>query len=186
MLLETAFTYISALFSFDKCSQRPCLGVSALFSFEKRSQIPCHCVSALSSFEKCSQRPFLDVSALFNFETWHGDQKPVWLLFLSEGRVQAGLNNLKSQITLCPMFKGSLPGLPNFSWHNIPKLEMQTKWPRHIPNSRKIYQMVLQYSKWPYIIPIFFIPRLSNSDFWYVTILSGNPDRSNKRHTPTY
>jgi hypothetical protein len=148
MLLETAFTYISALFSFDKCSQRPCLGVSALFSFEKRSQIPCHCVSALSSFEKCSQRPFLDVSALFNFETWHGDQKPVWLLFLSEGRVQAGLNNLKSQITLCPMFgsRGRSQGCQIF-------LDTTYQNWKCKPNDHDIYQIPVKYTKWSYNIP---------------------------------
>jgi hypothetical protein len=41
------------------------------------------------------------------------------------------------------------------------------------------YQMALIYSKWPWIIQTFFIPRPSknypNSDFWFEKIPSDNP-----------
>jgi hypothetical protein len=42
-------------------------------------------------------------------------------------------------------------GLPDFSWHNIPKRgEKCTKLPQHyVPNDRIIYQMAVKYSKWP-------------------------------------
>jgi hypothetical protein len=53
------------------------------------------------------------------------------------------------------------PGLPDFSWYNIPKrvklitrykkyrmAAKHTKWPQNIPNGNKIYQMDTKYTKW--------------------------------------
>jgi hypothetical protein len=69
------------------------------------------------------------------------------------------------------------PGLPEFSWHNIPKGGKYTKLPQHIPivykiipNGRKIYQMSVKYTnifhcKTHQNLPIF--------DFWFENIPSG-------------
>jgi hypothetical protein len=38
------------------------------------------------------------------------------------------------------------PGLPDLSWHNIPKRE-------NIPNGHKMYQMATNCTKWPQIVP---------------------------------
>jgi hypothetical protein len=37
-------------------------------------------------------------------------------------------------------------GLPDFSWHNIPKRE---KWTQNIPNGHKIDKLAVKYTKWP-------------------------------------
>jgi hypothetical protein len=37
-------------------------------------------------------------------------------------------------------------GLPDFSWHNIPKWEKYTKWPQNRPNGLKIDQMAIKYA----------------------------------------
>jgi hypothetical protein len=36
------------------------------------------------------------------------------------------------------------PGLPDFSWYNIPKLGKYTKLSPNIPNVHKIYQMAVK------------------------------------------
>jgi hypothetical protein len=36
------------------------------------------------------------------------------------------------------------PGLPDFSWYNIPKREKYTKLPQNVPNVHEIYQMALK------------------------------------------
>jgi hypothetical protein len=52
-------------------------------------------------------------------------------------------------------------GLPDSSWHNLPKWEKvpncpkNTKLPQNIPNVYKLYQMAVIYSKWPKIVPKF-------------------------------
>jgi hypothetical protein len=56
------------------------------------------------------------------------------------GRAWHLLNQKCSQIK--PIFNS---GLPDFSWHNIPKRGEFTKWPQTIPNGHKIYQMT---GKW--------------------------------------
>jgi hypothetical protein len=45
------------------------------------------------------------------------------------------------------------PGLPHFSWYNIPKRGENIKWPQNISNGHKIYQMATKYIKWPQNIP---------------------------------
>jgi hypothetical protein len=35
-------------------------------------------------------------------------------------------------------------GLPDFSWHNIPKREKYTKCPQNIPNGHKIFPMAVK------------------------------------------
>jgi hypothetical protein len=44
---------------------------------------------------------------------------------------------------------GTGPGLPDFSWYNIPKREKYTKGPKNIPNGHKIYQTAIKHNKWP-------------------------------------
>jgi hypothetical protein len=40
-------------------------------------------------------------------------------------------------------------GLPDFSWHNVPKWGKYTKWPQEIPKCLKIDQMAGKFTKWP-------------------------------------
>jgi hypothetical protein len=69
--------------------------------------------------------------------------------------------------------------LPNFSWHNIPKLgeihQISTKYPK----GKTMYEMAEIYSKWSKNAPAFSVPRPSkiypNWDFWFEDIPSGNP-----------
>jgi hypothetical protein len=50
-------------------------------------------------------------------------------------------------------------GLPDFTWHNLPKREnypttiKQTKWQQNILNSNKICQMATKYIKWQQNVP---------------------------------
>jgi hypothetical protein len=73
----------------------------------------------------------------------------------------------------------SLPWLPEFPWHNIPKWGKYTKLPQNIPNYHKIYQMTTKYTKWPQNKPTLSITRPSkiypNWDFWFENIPYGNP-----------
>jgi hypothetical protein len=59
-------------------------------------------------------------------------------------------------------FKSSKPGLPDFSWHNIPKTgkinQMTikfTKFPQNLPNFHKIYQISTKFTKFPQNLPNF-------------------------------
>jgi hypothetical protein len=72
----------------------------------------------------------------------------------------------------------SWPGLPDFSWYNIPKrgkiyqiATKYTKWPQNISNGRKIYQIHIKYTKIYYCKTHQNLPKLG---FW---VWSGNPAR---------
>jgi hypothetical protein len=59
---------------------------------------------------------------------------------------------LGKYVTYDPEKSAYGPGLPDFSWYMIPKLEkmyqMNTKynkWSKNIPNVRKIFQMAIKY-----------------------------------------
>jgi hypothetical protein len=41
-------------------------------------------------------------------------------------------------------------GVPDFSWHNIPKRGDIYQMTATLPNGHKIYQLAVKYSKWPY------------------------------------
>jgi hypothetical protein len=63
---------------------------------------------------------------------------------------------LKQGGPLCDRLASSLslqqvpgPGLPDFSWGKIPRLEKDTKWTQNVPDGHKISQMAVKYSKWP-------------------------------------
>jgi hypothetical protein len=66
-------------------------------------------------------------------------------------------------------------GLPDFSWHNIPKrgnmyipnCQSITQWPYKIPNGHKMYQHFPLYLRPSKIYP--------DWDFWFEKIPSGNP-----------
>jgi hypothetical protein len=70
-------------------------------------------------------------------------------------------------------------GLPHFSWYKHTKMEKYTKWLQTIPNGHKLYQMVVNYSKWWQSMTTFSSPRPSkfypNWDFWFENKPSGNP-----------
>jgi hypothetical protein len=53
-----------------------------------------------------------------------------------------------------------VPGLPDFSWHNIPKWGKIYQIATKLPNGLNKYQMAVIYSEWPYNISTFSIPRL--------------------------
>jgi hypothetical protein len=86
---------------------------------------------------------------------------------------------------------GSKAGLPDFSWHNIPKWGKIYQIATKLPKGHKIYQMAVVYSKSPLNTPTFSIQRPSNIypnwDFWFENIPSGNPDRRYATHgVPVY
>jgi hypothetical protein len=56
-------------------------------------------------------------------------------------------------------------GLPDFSWHNIPKREKHTKCPQTIPKDRKIYEMAKNRMNGHNIINIFHCKTLLKSVF---------------------
>jgi hypothetical protein len=64
--------------------------------------------------------------------------------------------------------KATRPGLPDFSWHKIPKWWKITSI---LPNGHKIYQMAIIYYKWELNTPTYPILRPSkiypNWDFWF-------------------
>jgi hypothetical protein len=74
-----------------------------------------------------------------------------------------------------------MPGLPDSSWHNIPKrwkiYQITTTLPHGhkicISNDRKIFQMTIKYTS------IFHSKALQNWDFWFENTPSGNPDLYN-------
>jgi hypothetical protein len=73
------------------------------------------------------------------------------------------------------------PGLPDSSWHYLPKRGKIYQITTTLPNCHKIYQMTVAYFKWPKNIPAFSILRPSkiypNWDFWFENKPSGNPAR---------
>jgi hypothetical protein len=42
------------------------------------------------------------------------------------------------------LFETWQPGLPDFSWYNIPKREIYTKWQYSLPDGHKIYQIAVK------------------------------------------
>jgi hypothetical protein len=72
------------------------------------------------------------------------------------------------------------PGLPEISWHNIPKwgkmYQMGNKLPNgyntYLPNSRNIFQMAIEYTTLFYSNALKNVPNLG---FWSENIPSGNP-----------
>jgi hypothetical protein len=71
-------------------------------------------------------------------------------------------------------------GLPDFSWHKIPKLETYTKLPQNIPNVNKIcIPKDRKWTKCPLNIPTSSIAIPSkmypNLEFWLENKPSGNP-----------
>jgi hypothetical protein len=77
------------------------------------------------------------------------------------------------------LWNRSQAGLPDFSWHNIPKQGKIYQVTTTLQNGQRIFQMAVKYSKWPYNIPTFPILRPSkicpNLDFWFENIPFGNP-----------
>jgi hypothetical protein len=73
----------------------------------------------------------------------------------------------------------SSPGLPDFSWHNIPKRGKIYQITTKLPNFLQIAQMSITYSKWSYNIQSFSILRPSkiypNWYFWFENLSSGKP-----------
>jgi hypothetical protein len=78
-----------------------------------------------------------------------------------------------------PKESGLEPGLPDFSWYNIPKggkiyqmTTKYTKWPLHISNGRKIDQMNIKCTN------IFQRPSkiYPNWDYWFENKPPGIPD----------
>jgi hypothetical protein len=73
-------------------------------------------------------------------------------------------------------------GLPDFSWHNIPKWGKIYQIATKLPNGHKMYQMAVIYSKCQKIIPTFFTPRPSkidpNCDFWSDLVENSNCNTS--------
>jgi hypothetical protein len=69
--------------------------------------------------------------------------------------------------------------LPDFSWHNIPKLGEIYQIATKLPNGHQMQQEAEIYSKWPKNMPTLSIPRPSkiypNCDFCFENIPSGNP-----------
>jgi hypothetical protein len=74
---------------------------------------------------------------------------------------------------------GRTAGLPDFSWHNIPKRGKIYLITTTLPNGHKILQMAVKYPEWPWNIPAFSIIRPSkiypNWYFWFENKPSGNP-----------
>jgi hypothetical protein len=70
-------------------------------------------------------------------------------------------------------------GLPDSSWHNIPKRGKIYQISTKLLNDLKIYPTGIIYSKWALNTPKFSIVRPSkiypNWDFWFENIPSGNP-----------
>jgi hypothetical protein len=70
-------------------------------------------------------------------------------------------------------------GLPDFTWHNIPKRVKIHQITTKLPNGRKICQLDILYSEWLFIVATFSIPKPSksypNCIFWFENIPSGNP-----------
>jgi hypothetical protein len=76
--------------------------------------------------------------------------------------------------SLCTLFlftRKQGAGLPDFSWHNIPKLGKIYQLTTTLPNDHKIYLMAVKYSKWECNIPTISNLRPSkiypNRDFWF-------------------
>jgi hypothetical protein len=76
-------------------------------------------------------------------------------------------------------------GLPDFSWHKVPKWRKIYRIITTLPNDLKIYQMTVKYSKRPKLLT-FSIARPSkiypNWDFWVENIPSGNPGMNGDWH----
>jgi hypothetical protein len=72
----------------------------------------------------------------------------------------------------------SWPGMPDFSWCMIPKLEKCTKWTQNVPNGHKISQISKKVRMAIKFINILNSrPRkfFQNWDFWFENKQSGNP-----------
>jgi hypothetical protein len=87
-------------------------------------------------------------------------------------------SNLRSSVHEGDVY---LPGLPDFSWHNIPKRGKIYHIAKALPNGHKIYQITLNiqnyqkmvYKHFPfYVRPSKIYP---NWDFWLKNKTSGNP-----------
>jgi hypothetical protein len=52
-----------------------------------------------------------------------------------------------------------VPGLPDFSWHNIPNRGQAYQIATTLPNDHRIYKMAVKYSKWPQNTPTFSLLR---------------------------
>jgi hypothetical protein len=75
------------------------------------------------------------------------------------------------------------PGLPDFSWHNIPKLGEICQIANKLQNGHTMYQLAEMYYNWPknIITNLFHSKALQNDpiwDFWFENIPSGNPARN--------
>jgi hypothetical protein len=55
----------------------------------------------------------------------------------------------------------SWPGLPDSSWHKIPKWGYFNELPKKLPNSDEIKQMATKYTKWQWKISKFCAQRAS-------------------------
>jgi hypothetical protein len=76
-------------------------------------------------------------------------------------------------------FDRLIPGLPDFSWYNIPKRGKNIPNDYKITKGHKTYPMVVKYFKRPEYITTICIPMCSkiypNRDFWSEKKPSGNP-----------
>jgi hypothetical protein len=61
---------------------------------------------------------------------------------LRQKKLWHGKNNIMTNKSV--FFDGRRPGLPDFSWFNIPKRGKYTKSPQNIPNGHKMYAKWLE------------------------------------------
>jgi hypothetical protein len=109
---------------------------------------------------------------------------------LSEHSLSVFQNN---QVTLkAPLLRNKIEkykaGLPDFSWHNIPKRGKIYQTTKKLPNFHYVkMQNCPKKFKWPYNMQTFSIPRppkiYPNWDFWFEKIPSGNPGTKGLENT---